>query len=459
MDIGKFNLIASSCGTGKSYFVEKHLLEQMPDVLPNEVIFLTSRTIIVEQHTSGEHEEYMDKFDPHDLEIIRGWNGENVPPPLEDNGKIHIMTYDKLIYILLQCNHPDTETLKKIKIFVFDECHTLFSDTFMYNLNVIKVWIRDCLYMREKYFLGMTATPSILFHNQTQWGVKVHQLNRDILVNYKVQNLILTNFGYIPTLLKDRLPAKTIVMCYSINDCYDLQKQVPNSAVLISKSNKRYEYKSMDYIRDYIIENNSLPDKARVNGKEVSVDVLITTSTLREGINLNEASGIKNVICCIPDELHISQFVGRCRFNVENLIIANRNIKFSARSNMYITECHEEFKNFVEDRSNDRWLKSIEHLLENPQAKHEYCYFDKESFFEYVNKEWSNLEIIKYEDRNRILEVAKDCNVFRNHLNKPSFNGVIRILESSGRYKIKSGRRVINGKKVTYKIIQPVEYG
>lgn len=454
MRTDQFNLIASSCGTGKSYFVEKYILEKMPDIKPNEIIFLTSRAITVDQHTQGEYGESLNKFNARDYEMIRQWNGASVPIDEVAADKIQIMTYDKLIYILMNCNNPDRETLKEIKIVVLDECHVLFSDMYIRSIEVLRVWILCNLYRGEKYFLGMTATPSILFFNHQKWGVRINQLNNEILVKYKVQKLICTNYNYIPDLIKDKLIGKTIIMCYSIKDCFDLQEKIPNSAVLISKNNEAYNRKNMEYIRDHIIKNDTLPEDVLIDGKKLELDVLITTSTLREGINLNESSGIRNVVCCIPDELHISQFVGRCRFNIENLVIANEYMQHTVLTDRYLLECRQDFINYILDNNNDVWLRSIKHLLANPNEEPIKYYFDSGSFYNHIQSDWLNKKIYKKEDRDKLVEIAMWCKMFRCKNSRATFNGIIKIIEEHGEFNVISGRSVIDGHKYTYKTIK-----
>lgn len=448
-----FNLIASSCGTGKSHFIANYLLEKMPDIQPCEVMLLTSRGITVDQHTYGEYSEYLNKFNIHDIDTIKQWNGDSAIADLA-TGKIQTMTYDKLIYILRFCNTQYSETLKRIKVIVFDECHVLFSDVFIENIAALKIWIKERLDKGATYFLGMTATPQILFYNQLAWGVKVNQLNDEVLVHYKVQNLICTSYVYLPYLLK-KFSGKTIIMCYSIADCFKLQEKISNSVVLISKSNKEYNRKNMEYIREYIIKYNSLPDKVMVDGKEVAVDVLITTSTLREGINLNEESGIKNAICCIPDELHINQFVGRCRFDIENLVIVSEYIqRMNKRSDFYLKECHEQFKEFIMDKTQDGWLNRIKPLLTYPETAPIRINFDEESFYNYIKSEWLNKKIYKDEDKDMLLDIAIGCKLFNKKPSDTSFIALIKKIESSGIFDIVSGRSVVGGHKYTYKIIK-----
>ena len=134
-------------------------------------------------------------------------------------------------------------------------------------------------------------------------------------------------------------------MCYSYRQCKKIKEKIPNSFILISKSNKKFT-KEMNKIRQYIIDYESIPDTfIDDDGIEKELNVLITTSTMREGINLREYSGIKNIVCCFSDELHITQFVGRARYSIDNLVVADTYINAdNSSSNIYLSKCRRKFK-------------------------------------------------------------------------------------------------------------------
>jgi hypothetical protein len=458
----EFNLIASSCGSGKSYFVEHHLLDyfKTDGIEAKNIIFITSRSVIVDQQTS-KSEDKITKFNPHDINTIRNLNGEVEDIEVDYNflpeSGIITMTYDKLINILVYCNNPDRETLGEIKIVVFDECHALFSDLFIKNIELLKVWIRDNIYFKNKIFIGLTATPNILTFYHQQWGVNINRLNEQTIVNYKVKNLLCTSYKNIPNLMKYNLNnGKTIIMCYSIKDCFKLKNQIADSEVLVSRSNKQYDKNSMEPIRNYIIRYDSLPDRIYYDNKYHTLNVLITTSTLREGINLNESSGVKNVICCIPDELHISQFVGRCRFNIENLIVVDEYIHNEYSQNSYLHKCKQEFIDYINDNRNKAWFNSIKHLLFDSCTEPKRILIDKGSFKQYLKDNWISKDkrIIYPEQRQEILDIAIGCKIIKDITpSRITFNRVVDYIENNLKYEVITGRCTVDGKKMTYKKI------
>lgn len=476
-DKTKFNIVASGCGTGKTFWVANNVREYLPHIKPSEMLFITSRSLIVEQQIK---EKGITKFNPHNVVDIRRWNGQDDSIDQISHKGIQIMTYDKIINIIKTKNEEGFQTLSKIKVIFLDECHTLFSDTFIADIESLKIWIRDTLYTASKYFIGLTATPRILFYYHKEWGVGVQQLNKNILINYKAKQLYCTNFDTLHFLLaNNEIQGKTIVMCYSIKECYKLKEKIPNSFVLVSKSNSKYYMPEMNEVRDYIVENESLPDtylevyerdkntKEPIKSERRNLEVLITTSTLREGVNLREISGIKNVAISFTDELHISQWVGRCRYSIENLIVAESYIRtdnFNSKS--YLSQSRRNYKEYMKDWNHTKWFDSIRHLVDHDMTKiRKFVLSDKELIFtSYINTKWlvpSGLEgdeldkykIYKQEDKDEIIEKVIDCQLIDLPRSYITFNRIIRFMQDTLGYSIENGRFRIKRKQYRYKLV------
>lgn len=469
--------MASGCGTGKTYWVANKVVEHLPHIKPVEMLFVTSRSLIVDQQVK---EDGITKFKQNNKSTIRYWNGEEDSlEPIADKG-IHIMTYDKIINILKTENAEGFETLSKVKIIFFDECHTIFSDGFIKDMESLKIWIRDTLYTNSKYLIGLTATPRILFYYQKEWGVSVQQLNKEILINYKAKQLYCTNFNTLHFLLANQeIQGKTIVMCYSIDECYKLKSKIPNSFVLVSKSNSKYYMPEMNEIRNYIVENESLPDtylevferdkdtKKPIKFERRNLEVLITTSTLREGVNLRECSGIKNVAISFTDELHVSQWVGRCRYNIENLIVAESYIRSdNYNKQSYLAQSRNNYKEFMKDVNHTKWFDSIKHLVDHDITKiRRFVLSNKEQIFTtYINTKWlvpsdaSEEEINKYriykqEDKNEIVNKALNCQLIDLPRSYITFNRIINFMKDTLGYSIEDGRFKLKRKQYRYKLI------
>lgn len=461
-----FNLICSGTGTGKTWYIANEFKDYIKQygVKPHEILFIASRSLIVEQQSRVQG---ISKYNKSNLLFIKHWNGQLDSTSILEQNKIIIMTYDKIIDILAKKNIEGLETLNRIKVIVFDECHTLFSDKFIKDIEMLKVWIRDQLYEGKKFFIGLTATPNIVAYYQKQWGVTINKLNKEILINYKAKQLHCTDFKTIPYIIATKLEGKTLVMCYSYSDCLKLKENIPNATILLSKSNKNFT-DEMDKIRKYIIENESIPDTfIDTDGVEKELDTLITTSTLREGVNLREDSGVKNIICCFTDELHITQFMGRCRYSIDNLIIADTYINAdNYDKDNYLAKCRKSYQLFIENKNNVQWFNNIAHLVSHDiyDVKRFILNADEKKFIDYINRKWlvpkgifgeelDRYKIYKEQDKQEIINMVVKCNLLKLYYSQITFNKVVNLMINDLGYTVETKRGRFNKEQHTYKLI------
>ena len=465
IDRRNFNIIASGTGTGKTYFIANELRRQLPNIKAHEIMFIASRALIVDQQSRVEG---VDKFHLDNISYIKHWRGEEGYLDIVAKKGIQIMTYDKIIEILRSKNIEGLETLSNVKLIVFDECHTLFSDKFIKDIEMLKVWIRDNVYIGDKIFLGLTATPNIIAYYQREWGVPVKRINNDILIKYKAKQLHCTDFDTIPYIVINKLEGKTLIMCYSHKDCIKLNQKIPNSFVMLSKSNKHFT-QEMDRIRNHIVSFETLPETfIDTDGEEKELNVLITTSTLREGVNIRKESGIKNVVCCFSDELHITQFVGRARYSVDNLVVADTYINAdNYNRNSYLAKCRLAFRAFMKSKDHTSWFDSISHLVEHDiyEVRRFILTKDEKRFIDYINSKWlvpkgitdkktlDKYRIYKDEHKQEIIKMVADCKLLKLYPSYITFNKVIHLMQDSLGYEVDGGRFKQNNHKYTYKII------
>jgi len=104
MDVAKanFNISASGTGTGKTYFVANELNKYFPNIRYSEILFITSRSLIVDQQSKSER---ISKYDINNLVYIEHWNGLVDSTEMLERKGIQIMTYDKIINILIAEEH------------------------------------------------------------------------------------------------------------------------------------------------------------------------------------------------------------------------------------------------------------------------------------------------------------------------------------------------------------------
>jgi len=423
-------------------------------------------------------DDNLDKFHADKLSLVQYWNNVDAvdESSLDEiaNCGIQVMTYDKIINILVNQNNNGYKTLGRIKVVIVDECHTLFCDSFIDNIEVLKVWIRDMVCEGEKLFIGLTATPGIVQYYKSQWGVPVSRINKEIIMQYKAKQLICTDFNTIPYLVAtNHFEGKTLVMCKSIKDCLALQNKLSNAAVMVSKQNKQYYTNELDEIRNYIVENKTLPETFMYVNPETGyrerrpLDILISTSTLREGFTLLPQSGVKNVICCFTDEMNITQFVGRCRFNIENLVIADGYHRSdNLFTNTYFGKCEQDYQAFVHNFENIKWFNSISHLVSHSWEDTQRVVLGKDErrFIDYINTNWlvpigcsgidsEKYRIYKEDDKKKIVDMAFDCDLFRTARDDLTFNRVVRMLKEALGYEVVSGRFRFNYQQQTYKLV------
>lgn len=462
---GMFNLISAGCGSGKTYWVINNLLKQFPEVKPPEVLFVTSRSVTKDQQSRNAGTS---KLLNRDDKILQYWNGLKDEESILGDYGILIATYDQLIRMITQGYGENVEVLERIKIIILDECHVLFSDEFIQRISALRLWLRELAYGKRKLLIGLSATTHIIEHYSDSWGIPINRINNIPIVGYQAKQMICTNFDTIPYLISaNKLPGKTIIMCHSIRDCNVLASRLSNAAVVVSPHSEHFT-EEMGRIRDYIVKNETLPPTFFTpSGEERDLDVLISTSTLREGFNLREKSGVRNVITCLTDELHVSQFAGRCRYNIDNLVIADTIIRSdNLKSDDYLVSSRQKFKKYMQNKECVSWFNSVSHLVSHDAygTKKFVLGADDTRFVNYINKKWlvpkglSKLEQRKYmiwrdSDKDDVVNMADECKLFDLYRSQLTFTKVIKMIQTSLGYEVDTGRSVIEGSQRTYKLV------
>lgn len=463
---GQLNIIASGTGTGKTEFVRRTLLEKIPDFDPSEILYVTSRSMTRDQQAELDG---IERLGNDSIEIIKYWNGE-----IGELKEIHelgiwIMNYNQLAHILDFCDPEEGELLQKIKLAVFDECHTLFSDDFIEGMGIIRQWVRERIRDESVILIGMTATKGILDYNAGRFGSRIKTVNKDFIVNYKAKHLICAVKEDLIDLLANRnLPGKTIILCPSVRECQKLNSIYHNSVVLVSQNNKSFT-EEMAVLRRYIIENEVLPESTEIFPSGYTrgihpIEVLITTTSMREGINLREESGIKNVICCLTDEMHVKQFMGRCRFNVENLIVVYGHYpRDNMKKNDYTANSRKLFSNYIADKNDREWFDSISEIVDCSFEEVERYRLDPDwnGFLSWVDTQWVRSrdapddKPISEQEYEQFEDYAYRCRLFGRDPRKYTFNAILRCMCNDHGYSYEQKRSLDDdGRKITYKYLQ-----
>lgn len=297
------NLIAAGCGAGKSYFVARHLPKLFPSVRPCDILFVTSRSITVDQQAREYFQEVI-RYHRDDTDIIDRWCGSE-ETPVEPN-KLRLMTFDKLIDLLATHNLPWVPPLAGVRVVVIDECHALVGDEFITNIVSVRVWMKMSMQFTDTKFIGLTATDEILVRYPEYHGFPIHSVLKQPIVMYRANHLWVARKSDLVKMLTDgTLPGKTLVLCDDKSELAEFVQTTPNSAGLMSKHAAGYRA-AMEVIRECIIKKQTLPDACEVRMdkavEERRLDILFSTTTMREGVTLIEESGIRNVVTLIPQD-------------------------------------------------------------------------------------------------------------------------------------------------------------
>lgn len=259
--LDRLNLIILGVGTEKTYFSLNKcgLLQKVHDQLgihiePSQILVVTSRRMIVDQQVRTAN--LGDYLDGNRLEEIIY---SNIGITIENN-KIPVITYNRFYHLLNKQGLCEYERfIDNFKIIVFDEAHAIIKDRdFIKEMGKVQEFIVGKTLNKENktYMIGMTATGELL---KEYLNVPIYEVLDEPLHNYHVKNV---HIGYpldVYSLIL-KYGGKSLVMIDKISDAFELQSKIGSHAkVLISKGDERYT-NEMDSVREYIIQNNTLPE-------------------------------------------------------------------------------------------------------------------------------------------------------------------------------------------------------
>ena len=441
------------------------MLAKLDDVRPYEVLFVTSRALAVDQQANQYNT--LVRLLPED-DVSAYWRYGNPPTDCEH---IRITTYDKLEALMFPTNNKSyvCSALNFVKVVVLDEVHSVFADVFISFMNTLQIWLCNEISKGDKLFFTLTATPHILYECAPMCGIDVNPIASP-LYKYKAKNLMCVDTDELVRLLNEELTGKTAVMCKHSRTCYWLQKQIPKSVVLASKNGGDYITCNMSDVRREIVQNFRLPD---------DVTVLIATETIREGFTFIEQSDIRNIVSFFPDEMNIHQLVGRCRYNVDNLIVVNT--KYRGSYDDYFGEQRRLFEEFCANPAEKtKWLDLISDIAPSdpdrikvvvnnlgkgyykarkPQEKNpSVAKFNKrdseEKLKKYIENTWVADEKLIYGDdiKNKIVEDVSAMNIFTEEAGIDTWGKLENVLSDMG-FDVVNTRQRIDGKRVRCKTI------
>jgi hypothetical protein len=161
------------------------------------------------------------------------------------------------------------------------------------------------------------------------------------------------------------------------------------------------------------------------------------------------------------------QFVGRCRYNIDNLVIADVAIPSDRfDDNGYITTSRKKFHTYMMNKECVGWFEDVSHLVKHDVygIKKFILGTEDNRFIGYMNSHWllpkgisdklqRNYWIWREEDKAEIVDMACDCKIFGLYKSRVTFARVIRLLQNCLGYEVDSSRAILNGEKQTYKLV------
>jgi Type III restriction enzyme, res subunit len=339
---GKKVVIKSQTGTGKTtFFLEK---------LPKDTDFLNKNgieRIVYLTHTNSIGEQQAKKQGIPFLTSLYKENSDEI-----NHSKVIAATFDQA--------HKIPQYWLNNTLFVCDEIHTLQSE-YGYRQKTM----RDVLDLlkRSKYFIGISATPSLEF---------IKQFNLDYCIanytdNSKAQkiNLHITgiNKGSAKDLLNDISSKrdnskKTVIFHDNITELQAFESEIKriygeNSVSVISSKKDEYYTKNIEY--------QSLNNTGKVSDE---TKFILTTKFLETGVNFDFEA---EIFCIYPESTNsLLQGVARPRFDrttgVNSLINCFVYVSLIDKSKSEIEAIKTRFEAFSEGKGYDVPSEALTHL-------------------------------------------------------------------------------------------------
>lgn len=361
--------IVSGVGSGKNFWVENGLTKQ------GSVLLITSRRIKVDE-TIAKTQFISDLNSPITRPCVACTNAAIENYLKKSENPLHNGFIDSFSYI------------------VVDEAHSIVSDS-TFTTSSFNLWTFVkcvCLY---KPVILMTGTiyPIRKILENNQW--KIIDFS-DKCVNIKPKNVIVTTKELA---LKEIIAKKNtnIKMIYLANSAHDIVKNIyplltthfnPQNISMIMSDRYTNELLDDDQKRistqtyNLIVTKNVLPDETRI---------LLATSRLKEGININDKRVIA-AFCESHSYVDIVQFAGRIRCQVEELFVIEDSQPF--RKNYY-NDIEIEYCMKSECKSANNYLNQILNTSKYGHGFSSY-YITNPDVKKFVDFEENKFQLIKY---------------------------------------------------------------
>lgn len=316
-------LIAWKCGFGKSRLAVYELLNAINKAILNKVIPATANGLISPHEVlicvsrSQIKRQMLKKYGDRLVEVTR--DNRNLLESLAfgevtEPDKIRITTYHAFGSWLSDGFKPSG-----VRLFIGDEIHSLFTDTFVFQiLPSVRRWLSDST---DVVRVGLTATPEPLLYlkdeftkygNRCEFGFRL--IAKETKPKYRAEHVTVVA-GTTPRILLRECQGKTFALVYSAKEAYEIASEREDAMFIVSEGSDQAddEGRPIAELMDkekiaYLLEYGLFP-----NG----INVVVCTSAFREGVDLNE--NVDNVIVQAYQPHEIIQALGRPRNDIPNV--------------------------------------------------------------------------------------------------------------------------------------------
>ncbi|MFQ9977104.1 hypothetical protein [Clostridium cadaveris] len=428
--------IVSGVGSGKNYFVENVLYEECG----KSILYITSRRAKADEILK-------------DTDAVRkiDWNKADSMVTLTNSGVQYLLASRTEQY-------PVKDMINHFDYFVLDEAHSIatdatFTDAAFHVRSLIEHVIKN--YHNKKVIL-MTGTPEPIedylnkkISEKYRWKV-IDKRDECISVRPKEIRLISKKqaMGIIKRLTNDK---KTIYMANSATAILsdegiikDLCKSrnINREDVMYKMSLEKMAELEKNKRKEEVEYNKNMLEKLKCSSRiPEEIKILVTTSSLKEGINIKNED--INIVFCESHFLaDIIQFAGRVRKGVDVLYIISdakqnfrglddkRNTLYTYYECKYLKESANQYIEYLKDPNNamysglvgyDNEMLDMYHILQGDCGLHNYVETVRH-FVDYMNGKTS---AIKY----NYITQCFEPDILRNHEIRRLYKEIDILLE------------------------------
>ena len=309
-------IVKAPTGSGKNYFC----MHVLPKMASGRILFITSREATVEQF-GRELQEKADKegFAPS-VRFCR------IGEPPQDRNFFYGHSWDIEQYL---AEYVERAKQGFFRYIIMDECHSLTTDSTFASAPLAALEVLEAA-APDTVVILMSACPERIY--ESEFAAEYIRLDYSDCHKAGPQHVEIIQGTTAKALcLKAGEDNKILYYVVSTKHAYELEKKsneagIRATAITSQPDERKKIYKEeteleekrrgeSGLILEYLKSNERFPD---------NVDLIISTTKLREGINVKDRR-VKTVITELRDSVSLIQCAGRVRHGVENFYIIEGN--------------------------------------------------------------------------------------------------------------------------------------